>query len=691
MPRRKVTIEIALAPKEITQKKERLEINRSLEEWYNQYPYEGKVVETEPLVQVSYSFWKKDFLEPFEKIHAKKHVSRKFSSKTEEKVYEELSRKFPDREIEEGMDLALDLGMDSLDKAEIVSFLSVQFDIKNIHPEEIQTVRDILEVAEGKKKSEVAAEDFAFSWPKELGEELPAEILEGKTIPEVFLKQCERLKGNPACSDDLVGVLSYRKFKLAALLLAKEIRKLPGKNIGILLPATVGTYLTIMATWLAKKTPVMLNWTLGPRYLNHMMELTQLETVISSWRFLERVSNVDFGELVNKVKFLEDLKESISTAKKLSGLVSSLKKPRNLLKGLDLSNQGDDIAVILFTSGTEAAPKAVPLSHKNILFDLRESLRRVKMYSSDVLYGMLPPFHSFGFTVTGIFPLIAGIKATYSPDPTDSLYLAKGIDHWKCTIFCSAPSFLRAIIQVAKPEELQSIRMFVIGAEKLPQELIEKLKKLRKDILIYEGYGITECSPILTLKKYDKGDLGVGPLLDGIEFCTVHPETKELLDEGKEGEMCVRGENVFSGYLGTQKSPFIEIKGKKWYCTGDLGYLDNAGNVILSGRLKRFAKIGGEMVSLGGIEEVLLQKLPKEAQEGPALAILALEKGNEKAHLVLFSTISVKVEEVNSILKDFGFSRLIKISEVINVERIPVLGTGKIDYRSLQKTLTEGS
>jgi len=283
------------------------------------------------------------------------------------------------------------------------------------------------------------------------------------------------------------------------------------------------------------------------------------------------------------------------------------------------------------------------------------------------------------------------MKTAFYPDPTDSFALAEGIERWRATLFCSAPSFLKGLIQAAKPEQLATMRYFITGAEKTPKELYARVERLCPRAKLIEGYGITECSPILTLCRPNLPSVGVGQPLPDVEVRTIHPETSEPLSPGSEGEICVRGPNVFNGYLGNQKSPFIEIEGKKWYRTGDIGYLDSDGNLILSGRLKRFTKIGGEMISLGAVEEALSSDFARGTQgkEGdqPTLAICAKEEEGKQPQLILFSTSDLEKEAVNEHLRQSGMSRLIKISQVRKVEEIPLLGTGKINYRALMDAL----
>ncbi len=203
------------------------------------------------------------------------------------------------------------------------------------------------------------------------------------------------------------------------------------------------------------------------------------------------------------------------------------------------------------------------------------------------------------------------------------------------------------------------------------------MEKLGTDGKLIEGYGITECSPIITINRPNLPPKGVGRLLPDLEACTIHPETHELLPEGSEGEICVRGPNVFHGYLDNPRSPFIEIDGKRWYRTGDIGHLEKNGSLILSGRLKRFTKLGGEMISLGAIEEALVSRLIQNQQisaDVPSLAICADER-NGKSQLIIFSTVDLDKEKANQILEDAGFSRLIKISSVQEGRRDPSIGS----------------
>jgi long-chain-fatty-acid--[acyl-carrier-protein] ligase len=695
MPRRKIIIEFEVAKENFPRHATRLEVNKYLENWYNNYPTDHTTTNIEPLNQVSYSPFFKKYLKVLNKDYKKEIESRNFKSKLEEEIYQELSKisKVSDLEIKPNFDLAQDLGFDSLDIAELITFLSVNYDIQAIHPEDIISVQDVLEIAEGIKKIEPRAieETSDFNWSLETNRKNASAPM-GNTLQESFFQICDKMKNFEAIADDLSGVLTYKKLKIASILLSDEIKKYSSKHVAVLLPSSVGAYFVIIAILLANKVPVMLNWTLGPRYLNHMMQVTKSDNVISSWKFLEKISNVEFGSLTKKISYLEDIKTKFTKVKKIKAFLKSFKPAKSLLKFMNLDKISEnDEAVILFTSGTESNPKGVPLSHKNILASQKGAFETVEFRSSDVFLGILPPFHSFGFSIAGLFPILCGIKVAYYADPTNSYAVAKAIEKWGGTIICSAPSFLRGILQAGTKKELNSLRVIVTGAEKTSNDIFDKVKKLGGDKQIIEGYGITECAPVISINLDPMNEEGVGKPVKGVEIKIANPESNDFIDSSKEGEICIKGDNVFNGYVAEDKDPFIKKENEKWYRTGDLGYLNEEGNLILSGRIKRFTKVAGEMISLGAIEHVILDEIlrrVKDTHDGPICAVVAFEKENKRPTLALFTVKDIAKQEVNNILKEAGFSRLVKITDVIKIDAIPLMGTGKIDYRYLQ-TLIE--
>lgn len=671
-PRRDVKIELEFASADLPRKGEKMQINKWLEDWYNKNG-------PEPVKYVSLLFWKKEL--PEIKEDKKEKVAPVATS--EEKRSEILNylakvTKRPAADLNPNLHLSNDLGLDSLEIGQLNVYLEDHFDIGPLAQGQLQTINDVLEASEGKVVGETPLGNKS-KWPEEGSRPAP-QIPEGKTIQEVFLNGCDRMKGAIACADAITGALSYKKLKLAAIILSFKIKEMPGENIGILLPSSVGAYITILATLLAGKVPVMLNWTTGFRNLEYAAELCEIKTILSSYLFLSRANTVDLGKTTDLLVLLEEVRHSISLKDKLKGLFST---PH-------LNTKEDDPAVIIFTSGTETMPKGVPLSHRNLLSNQRAALERVGVNSNDVFFGVLPPFHSFGFSITGLLPLLAGIKACYAPDPTKSRSMAKDIEEWKATIFCCAPSFIRALLHVAKEGQLKSLRLVVSGAEKAPQELFDTLQAQGKSVL--EGYGISECSPVVTTDIEGKPHKGVGQPISHVELCIINPDDGSLLPQGQEGEVCISGPGVFNGYLGENKDPFITLQGKRWYRSGDRGHLDTDGTLILTGRLTRFVKIGGEMVSLGGVEEDILKICKekgwlKDKPDQVQLALAVKDRAGEKPQIVLFVISEVNRDEINRALKELGHGSIVKITEVRKVDQIPLTGTGKVQYRILDETL----
>ncbi|MCE5317227.1 MAG: AMP-binding protein [Parachlamydia sp.] len=699
-PRRHVILEFEPAPADFPYKGSRLELNHYLEAWYNRPDGLSKQQGQAPgdsLMLVSYSRWKPIYATP----HAAERREKEEIDLTaipedvKQKVLHKISEitEFPIPQIAPEMQLATDLGMDSLDMSEMVIFLQDYFDIKGVPGTEMTSVGRVMAIA---SKQVVCKEEMqeevtdTTRWFQPVGERVRKRLAEGKTIPEVFLNNCDRMGKAVACADMRSGVMTYSQLKMRALLLAEYIRKQPGDFIGIMLPASVAANLLILAVQLAGKVPMMINWTIGPRHLESVIQISQVKTVLTAWSFLDKMENVDLTPIEDRLIMLEDLRREFSLGDKLKAFMRSRQSAKRLLKKLKLDQLSEDgRAVLLFTSGTESMPKGVPLSHKNVLSNQRAAFDGLKLYSDDILLGMLPPFHSFGFTVTGLLTLLSGIRVAFSPDPTDGKRLVQATERWGATILCGPPTFLKAIFKSAQPEQLRSVRLCFSGAEKAPPELFAIMHQYGGEDFFVEGYGITECSPVLTFNRQGKPRRGVGLPAQEVELCIVHPDTYEDLPTGSQGMILARGPNVFSGYLNPGlSSPFVDHRGLSWYKTGDLGFLDEEGNLTISGRLKRFVKIGAEMISLASVEDGLLQIGLQKGwpihSDGPSLAVCAQEIVGEKPRFYLFTKLGLDTDEVNKTLRDAGFSNLVKISQVIKLDEIPVMGTGKTNYRLLE-------
>ncbi len=691
-PRRKLTVEFYV-PSDFPSKASRLEINHYLEKWYNK--------EIEPLYLVSDRFWKKRMpeIKPKEMVVklAEKAEGREsaLEASVRPKILEELSRlsSRPVDQISDEMDLGSDLGLDSLDIAQMALLLKEEYAVIGLPLEALETVHDLIAFAAKEKKPEqIPQEERTFqAREQEKGRPEPA-MADGATLMEAFLTSVGRMKGFTACGDQIQGFLSYGKIKRQMLVLREFVSRFPEEKIGVMLPASCMVNTLILALLFAKKVPVMINWTLGAKNLTAVRTQSGLVHTLSSFNFLNRLDNVDLSGVDDTFVLVEEMRFEIKPKDVLKGFFNSLLPKRMLLRRLGLDKMsGSEMAVLLYTSGTESTPKGVPLSHTNLLSDIRNGSTRVNLKPSDLLLGVLPPFHSFGFSVTGLFPLLAGLAVSYLPNPTDGRRIAQAIEEWQVTLISTAPTFLKNLLRVASAQQLRSLRIVVCGAEKMPPELEERLHALNPEAVLIEGYGITECGPVLTLNPQVGRKRGVGPPLPFVELKIVDPETKEPVSG--DGLILARGPNIFSGYFEKSiPSPFIEIDGKVWYQTGDLGRVDE-GYLVLTGRLKRFVKIGGEMISLGSIEETLIQGGKKKgwplAEDRPCLAAVVREEPGKRAEIVLCSTFELSLEEANSLLKEEGLSNLSRVSKVRRISTIPLLGTGKIDYRTLLAKIEE--
>ncbi|MBN4067335.1 AMP-binding protein [Simkania negevensis] len=696
-PRRRVTIELMPAPDDFPCGRTKMELNRYLENIYNAPGYGRK----EPgfvMKLVPYSVWTQKVVRPKAVVYEKNGIDlTQISQVIRKKVLEEIAlvseRNIDD--ITEDMDLSTDLGLDSLSNAELVVFLDDYYGIKGVRPQDLTTVAAVMLIAAQKLVPDNAEYELHLqekahrAWSE--GKRPEVLFVQGDTLAEVFLQSCKRMGSSVACADDVVGIMTYKRMNVAAILLANQIRQFKGKHVGILLPACVAADLVILACVLAQKIPVMLNWTVGPRFIAYMKELMELEVVVSEWTFLDRLENVDLLCIADEIVLLSEMKGKVKWKEKAQAYWLAMQPPSAVLKKLGLDKVSpDEPAVFLSTSGTEGIPKCVPLSHRNILTNQRAAMQAVEITSDDCMLGFLPPFHSFGFSATGIFPLFTGIKVAYFPDPFDSIRLAKAIDRWGGTVICTAPTFLSKLLKVAKSEQIKSVRLVISGAEKASKGLVDMLHAVVPRAKFVEGYGITECSPVIALSSGEEESLGrVKPVQD-VEIKILDINTFDELSIEQQGLVVVRGPNVFDGYYKSDRDPFVVIDGKRWYNTGDLGKVDEQGRLALVGRLKRFVKIGGEMIGLPALEEALVdaaieKKWVVHEEEGVHFAITAYGEEGEHLRLVLYTTAEITLDEVNRAIKAYGYSNLARISHINRVDEIPLLATGKVNFGLLKE------
>lgn len=684
--RRKIVITLEVAENSLRQAPSRLEFNRSLEQFFNQYQSESGLLTEEPLNLIRESIWKRASLPLITPSRVDEVIdTRRLPVEVRDVVHREIATLIhrPVEEIKDSDDLSTQLGMDSLDVAQLVEFLEKRFDVSLTSPAHLKTVGHVV----------AAAADIQFgeeepivpsTWHQDVDERRPeAEPPSGHTCIEAWLRTCDRMGPWEAAGDERTGPKTYDQMKLGVVALAEAFRALPGDRIGVLLPASVTVNIVILALQLAGKVPVMLNWTVGAGPLGHAAELTDLKVVLSALAFLDRLESVDLTPIHTKILLLEELRQQLGLKDLLRAKWRSRKKADKLLRVFGRNQDtGQEAAVILFTSGTEGLPKGVPLTHHNILSNHRSALEVIDLNRKDTMLGSIPSFHSFGFSASGLLPLLGGIRVVFSPDPTNGRALARVCSQWQCTMVLSPPTFLKGLLHAGAQGLLRNVRLYVAGAEKVPEELFNQVKVVSPESQLIEGYGITECSPVLTLNLPGTPRKGVGLPLPGVRLLVVHPDSFEPISFDQMGLVLAAGPNIFPGYLGDSKSPFYEFEGTRWYVTGDLGSVDAAGHLTLSGRLKRFVKIGGEMISLTALEQVLLQAMPQD-QTSPGVALKAREEAGSKTTIHAFTTFQLPLDKANALIKTAGFSNLARLTSVKQISSLPLLGSGKINYRGL--------
>lgn len=681
-PRRQITIEF-YEPDDLPRHADRSTFNRYLEDFYNDDAPQNTCV--------PYSIWEKGgrrvLPEPvLPKLQGDYSV---VPAATKQIVLKYLAEKAGVSNLKETDRLAADLGMDSLTRTDLLLWIEKEFGFRQADADAMQTAGDVMLAACGRfvYLTPTAIKPVPAGWFRPRPN-VRVTLPEGKTITEIFLNQAARQPSRVIIADQTSGAKSYRDIITACLLLRPLIKAFEGDYIGIMLPASVAADIAFLATLFAGKVPVMVNWTAGSRNILASLDAVGVRHIITAEQLVNRIAlqGIDLSAVSERFCFLEQLGKKITRLGKLKALLCAYVSWSSL-RGVKVP----ETAVILFTSGSETLPKAVPLTHSNLISNMRDVLGAVKLYETDRLIGFLPPFHSFGLTVTMLLPLLAGVQAVYSPNPTDADALAKIVEAYRVTLLLGTPTFLGGIVRVATEKQLESLRLAVTGAEKCTQTVYDSLGEKCKHAVILEGYGVTECSPIISINDENSPrPFSIGKILPGYEYLLVHPETHKVLAPPARGVLHVRGASVFAGYLNfSGKSPFVEINGKFWYSTADLVSVDHDGLMTFQGRLKRFVKLGGEMVSLPAIEAVLEKAFAPDADKGPQLAVEATEADNPE--IVLFTSLDIDRENANVQIRRAGLSGLHGIRRVLRLDQIPLLGTGKTDYRALKQLLTKSA
>ena len=678
-PRREVTIEF-YEDKTVKAYSDKNELNHYLQQFYNEKSHPNRAV--------PYFWWQgSEPIERAEPVEQKKvapvsPIAPETEAMVKEKV--ELLTGLP---ISSELRLASDLGIDSLNLLELAEWVQEEFGVQIKDLQTIETVEDLIIAAGGDTEDQLkeAAQTIPAGWFK--GAETPLTLGSKTSITSLFLDQALAHKGKIIVSDQISGCKSYREILTAIFLLIPTIKEIKEERVGIMLPASVSSAIVYLATLFSNKVPVMFNWTVGTKAMRSGIEQTGVTRIITAQALCNRIEaqGTNLSEVGVDWIYLETFRSSLTPLQKITALCKAQ------FSGSALSRYPvPKTAVILFTSGSESLPKAVPLSHENILANLYDFATMTGFGDHDRLLGMLPPFHSLGLAGTIILPLCMGLKTVYHPNPTEAAILADIIDRYEVTTLIGTPTFLGAIIHTASKEQLKTLGVVFTGAEKCSDQVYREFRGINPDAHLCEGYGITECSPLVSLNSPEVNYPGtIGTIMPSLEYAIINEESKGRVRKGQRGILLLRGPSIFSGYLNdTTERGFTLFENKMWYNTGD--FVSESAPRILSfeGRKKRFIKAGGEMISLVAIEDNLSHHFAAETDITPHLAVEAVgEDGNWE--IVLLSTFDTTPQIVNNILKINGLSPLHKINRICRIKEVPILGSGKTDYKQLKQMLTK--
>src|ERR1700736_336062 len=571
---------------------------------------------------------------------------------------------------------------------------------------------------------------FFAKWPKEIpyrvtvafGRPLDAKTADIATVREELLKLGEvcysrRPLLDRHLAEECVRGLKRRRFSTAvvdgtdnsqlsrakllgaAAALSHFLRKeFPDKRIAIVLPAGKGSMVANLAVALAGKVAVDLNFTAGRSANESACKRAGLRVAISATPFMERVKDFPWPERMLK---LDELMPRLKSRILFWWMMSIFAPTRLLLRLLQVPKHGGhDEAVILFTSGSSGEPKGVVLSHRNIVGNVSQFRELLDAKKEDAILASLPFFHSFGSTVTFWYPLIEGVRIVTYPNPLEVAKNAALIEKYKLTYLLATPTFLRGYLRKAEPQQLRSLWLVITGAEKLPLDLAKAFEE-RFQHRVFEGYGLTETSPVVSVNLPEpqptkpgeqvqpSSRLGsVGKMAPGIAAEIRDPETDRRLSLHETGMVWFRGVNIFEGYLHDERRT-ADVLHDGWFKTGDIGRFDEDGFLYIEGRLSRFSKIGGEMVPHEAIEQKIIALLGFSGNDERVIAIVGVQDEAKGEALVLLSAVDVDLAQLRDKLREAGVPNLWIPKKFCRVDSIPVLASGKLDLKKCQESAIE--
>lgn len=507
-------------------------------------------------------------------------------------------------------------------------------------------------------------------------------------LHQKFISIAKQYPGKTAFIDRTSGKrISYAKALIASLILSEKFKKHEKGFIGIMIPTSAGCGLSILGALMSGRTPVMINYSTGAALnADYARNKCGFKTIITSRVLLEKIN----CPVLNGMVLIEDIMQAVTSLNKIKAALIA-RMPLTLILRAVHSGDENETATILFTSGSEKDPKAIELTHKNIGSNVNASKQVYNLSYEDIFFANLPFFHVFGLTAEFWLPLTIGMTVVTFANPLDYKTICTIIREEKPTIMASTPSFYWGYLRKSKPGDFQSIKYAISGADKCPESLRDEFMKTH-NLTIYEGYGTTETSPTISANTPDFNKPGsVGKPLPGVEVRIENYETGELCTPGEVGRIMVKGDLVMKGYFDDLEETSMRIR-RGWYDTCDMGYLDRDGYLYHSGRLKRFVKIGGEMVSLVKVEDAIEKLLSQDI----SCCVVEIPDQVKGARIIAAVTDTVDERKILKQLSDV-LPAIALPKHFVVIKELPRMGSGKIDFRAatemvrtlIQKTLIE--
>ncbi len=495
-----------------------------------------------------------------------------------------------------------------------------------------------------------------------------------------FIRMAKQNGSKPAIIDKTTGqTVTWSRALIGALILSSRFRKYEKGFIGIMIPTSAGAALATTGALMSGRVPVMINYSTGAEAnARFAQKKCRFRTIITSRSLLEKIN----CPVIDGMVMIEDIMKSVSTGEKLRAALKAA-MPAGLVRNMVSGGSDEQSAAMLFTSGSEKDPKAVPLSHRNIVANIESFSEHIGISGEDRLLANLVFYHVFGLTVNLWVALYHGMTMVTHANPLDFQTISNIARDEKPTLMVGTPSFFWGYLNKSEPGDFKSLRLMVAGADKCPDALRDGFMK-KHGVVLLEGYGATETSPVISANSHEFNRPGsTGKVIPGLQVKIESIETGEECKRGEVGKIVVRGPSVMKGYF-EDPVQTAEVLKDGWYDTGDMGFLDEDGYLWHAGRFKRFAKVGGEMVSLVRVEGVMEKHLP----EGVSCCVVEIPDQKKGSYIVASVSAEINKTEVLRRMMD-ELPSIALPRQFVVIPNLPMMGTGKIDFRTVTKMVQE--